>query len=90
MIKLGVYLESSPEGGGTYQYNLSILDSLSSFDSSIYIVSVFYLDRSWEKFLHHNFKKVHVNNPLFLRALGKLYKFLDKSKNGLMCSSLIY
>ena len=40
-------------------------------------MSVFYLDRSWEKFLHHNFKKVHVNNPLFLRALGKLYKFLD-------------
>ena len=90
MTKLGVYLESSPEGGGTYQYNLSILDSLSTFDSSFYIVYVFYLDRSWEKILHNNFKKVHVKNPLFFRALGKLYKFLDKSKNGLRRSSMIF
>ena len=90
MIKLGVYLESSPEGGGTYQYNLSILDSLSTFDSSSYIVYVFYLDRSWEKILHNNFKKVHFKNPLFFRALGKLYKFLDKSKDGLRRSSMIF
>ena len=90
VIKLGVYLESTPQGGGTYQYNLSILDSLSSYDSSLYIVTVFYLDRGWEKILHNNFKKVHVSNPLFFRGLGKLYKFLDKSKNGLRRSSMIF
>jgi glycosyltransferase involved in cell wall biosynthesis len=83
MIHIGVYLASEPYGGGTYQYNLSVIHALESFDKSEYKITSFFHDEEWIKILPKEFNKVTTGRPLILRALGKIYKIIDRTPESL-------
>ncbi len=82
MKKIGVYLASEPFGGGTYQYNLSIIHALDSFDQSQYKITVFCHSEKWAEIVPKRFEKIIVARPLVLRILGRVYKMIDRSAEG--------
>jgi glycosyltransferase involved in cell wall biosynthesis len=82
MKYIGIYLASEPYGGGTYQYNLSILHALESLDDSQYVITAFYHDIEWEKIIPIKFEKIQANRPIVLRILGRVYKMIDRSAEG--------
>ena len=82
MEKVGVYLASEPFGGGTYQYNLSIIHALDSFDQSKYKITVFCHSEKWADIAPKRFEKIIVARPLILRILGRVYKMIDRSAEG--------
>lgn len=73
MVKLGIYLSGSPQCGGTYSYNKTILDSLICFIKKTpnCELVVYYLDRYWEDYLLENqVNKVLVKNDIFSRIIS--------------------
>lgn len=82
MKKLGLYLASEPFGGGTYQYNLSIIHALDSFDQSQYNITIFCHSEKWADIVPKRFEKIIVARPLVLRILGRFYKMIDRSAEG--------
>lgn len=82
MKKLGLYLASEPFGGGTYQYNLSIIHALDSFDQSQYNITIFCHSEKWADIVPKRFEKIIVERPLILRILGRFYKMIDRSAEG--------
>lgn len=82
MIHIGIYLASEPYGGGTYQYNLSVIHALESFDKRKYKITAFYHNEDWNKVIPKSFNKVTSGRPLILRAMGRIYKIIDRSAEG--------
>lgn len=82
MKYIGIYLASEPYGGGTYQYNLSILHALESLDDSQYTVIAFFHSHEWEKIIPTGFEKIKANRPFILRVFGRVYKMIDHSPEG--------
>lgn len=82
MINIGIYLATDPFGGGTYQYNLSIIKALDSLDKQKYQITAFCHAEDWKKLVPADFKTIISGRPIFLRVLGRLYKMLDTSAEG--------
>ena len=54
MKKIGVFLDSEPYNGGTFQYNQSILDALNALnalDKNNYKIFVLYKKEIWGEYL---------------------------------------
>lgn len=82
MIHIGIYLASEPYGGGTYQYNLSVIHALESFDKNKYKITAFFHDEKWIEITPKEFAKVTAGRPLILRAFGRIYKMIDRTPEG--------
>lgn len=82
MINIGIYLASEPSSGGTYQYNLSIISALNSFDKSKFKITAFCHHEDWKKQIPESFELVVVERSIVLRALGRIYKIFDRSTEG--------
>lgn len=83
MKKIGIYLSISPSYGGTYQYSLSIIDAISRFDRKKYSVSSFVNDKGWLPFLPEHFQKCCMEISPTRWFMGKIYRRLDKSAEGM-------
>ena len=84
MRKIGVYLSAEPYFGGTYQYNLSIIDALAYLDREKYEIFAFYYDESWEPIIPNYFLKVRSKKPSILhRIASKFYRLIDSGDEGL-------
>jgi len=83
MIHIGIYLASEPYGGGTYQYNLSVVHALESLDKTKYKTTAFYHNEDWNKTIPNSFNRVISGRPLALRALGRIYKMTNTTAEGL-------
>ncbi len=60
MKKIRLLLSCTPEYGGTYQYNLNILDAVASFPLEQFEVVIHYMHQFWEKELKsYSCMKVH-------------------------------
>lgn len=80
--KIGLYLATEPFHGGTYQYTLSIIKALTSFNPAEFSITVFYHESEWEKIFPDNFIKVKVERSFIRKLLSNLYKKIDRSING--------
>lgn len=82
MIRVGIYLVCEPYSGGVYQYSLSILSSLESYDKTKYKVTVFIHNEDWIKHLPNNFDIVLTSRTLVSKLFGRLYPLLDRYLGG--------
>ena len=79
---IGLYLSAKPLAGGEYQYTLSIIKALDSFDVESFSITTFYYDHEWEKILPEKFNKKYYKKNIIRRVLSKIYRSLDKSLQG--------
>jgi glycosyltransferase involved in cell wall biosynthesis len=82
IISIGLYLNTKPSKGGTYQYTLSIIKALNSFVGESFSVTVFYHNNAWEKILPGKFLKVYYHKSIIRKGLSKFYKSIDRSSKG--------
>ena len=76
MKNIGVYLNSEPFGGGTYQYNLSIIEALSFLNQKEYSVDTFSHSKKWKKILPKHFNNYVVTKPIILRLFWKFFRLI--------------
>ncbi len=63
MIKIGIYLNSMPYTGGTFQYNQSILEALDNLNKTKYRVYAVYRKEIWENCLNkYDFENVYLQD----------------------------
>lgn len=71
MKRIGVFLDSRP-GGGSFQYNLSILDALAALPRDEYGWSILYTQPEWEPYLReYQAPARHLSRGLISRAIGR-------------------
>lgn len=70
-MKAGIFLNSSPDGGGTYQYNLSVIRALESLPEQVQITA-FVTSDGWQ--LPDRFQKILVPLSRIERAAGRLLR----------------
>lgn len=74
MKKIGVYLNVEPYGGGTFQYNQSILDALASLSPSEYKIIALYHSELWEKYLaKYNFEQKCIPHYRWRNIVGRVF-----------------
>lgn len=75
MKKIGIYLDSSPSCGGTYQYNRFVVDALSEMTHSDYKIIAFYGEPHWNKYLaEKNIEAKYVPSSTVSRLLTGLWR----------------
>jgi hypothetical protein len=69
--KIGLFLEYAPSGGGTFQYNQSVLDALAALPPERFSVVVAYTYDVWLEYLKaYDVKTVLVPRGFWSRAVG--------------------
>lgn len=69
--KIGLFLESRPSGGGTFQYNQIMIDAVSSLPPDRFSVVVGYTSELWLEYLRgHDVTTVPITRGYWGRALG--------------------
>ncbi|MDB5037068.1 MAG: mannosyltransferase [Bacteriovoracaceae bacterium] len=72
--KIGVLLDFPPSGGGTFQYNQSILDALAALPHAQFKIFVVYTSELWiEKLKAYDFSKIYVRKNFTGKALWKIW-----------------
>jgi glycosyltransferase involved in cell wall biosynthesis len=80
--RIGIYLFTKPEEGGTYQYTLTMIKALASPEFEKYNITAFYHDEKWNEILPGKYTKVRYQRSLLRRLLSKTYKSIDRSIDG--------
>lgn len=71
MKKIGLFLESEPSGGGTFQYNQIMLDAVATMPPDRYSAVIVYTSDRWLKYLEaYDVPTVLVSRGFWGRALG--------------------
>ena len=88
MKTIGLYLSTSPQSGGSFQYCLSTIKNIKKLDKKKYKIKVFANNKLWKKYLSKNFKIIELKKNSFfdncLNYLGLLIyskKFFKKICN---------
>lgn len=68
--KIGVYLGTDPHAGGTFQYDLTVLEALAALPPNEYAVTALYTNALWEPFLAGAFRRLFVPRGLRDRLAG--------------------
>jgi glycosyltransferase involved in cell wall biosynthesis len=61
MKKVVLLLESDPNGGGAFQYSLSILDAVCSFPKTDYEIVVLYTNDVWKTYIGKHIRKIKLH-----------------------------
>ena len=79
VTKLGVFLDSKPHGGGTYQYSQAILESLSSIGNQSYKVIAKYTDNAWNEELkkYSSIESSRIANLTVGKYIGKILRHMS-------------
>lgn len=91
---IGLFLTRTPQQGGAFQYSLSIIKGLASFNSEKYKIKAFYQCEEWGKYIPDSFERIYYKRPLVNQAFSWIYKRLDTSRNGykrfpILCNPII-
>ncbi len=77
MKKIGLYLVASPDDGGTFQHNQSVLEAVASLPTDRYEVVVGYELPVWRNYISkHNLSSFSVRKTLFSRVLQRMWRVL--------------
>ena len=74
MKKIGLYLSVGPRSGGSFQYCLSVIKYLHSFDSKNYKIKAFIFDDLWKNKLNKNIDLIKLDK---ISILGKFLNFIS-------------
>ena len=75
MKRIGLFLGAQPCSGGTFQYNLSMLDAVASLPKKQFQVVVAYLNPLWRDYLKpYSMEEIKLPFSLPVRAWGKLLR----------------
>ena len=64
-----VFLSMLPSDGGKFQYSLSILHSLASFNVDELAITAAYLDKTWEQYVPSHMDGIQVVNPNLINRI---------------------
>lgn len=78
MKHIGIYLATEQNGGGTYQYNLSIIHALKDLDKNEYKLTAFFHNEDWTKHLSDDFNLVFKKRSLSRRIFNRTYRMIDR------------
>jgi glycosyltransferase involved in cell wall biosynthesis len=81
MKRIGVYLAAEPTGGGTFQYNLSIIQALKDLNKNQYEITAFIHNKEWLNYLPSDFNIFFKKKAVFKKFLNKIYRLLNRSDN---------
>ena len=71
MKKIGIFLDSEPYSGGTFQYNQTMIDALAALPSDRFSTVAGYTSERWLAYLSdYNFRTVHISCGYWGRAFG--------------------
>jgi len=71
MKKIGLFLDSRPSGGGTFQYNQIMLDALDALPAGKFSVVIGYTSAHWLEYMKaYDLKTVFIPSGFWGRALG--------------------
>ncbi len=77
LAKIGLYIESLPQGGGTFQYSLSMLEAVSYLPKERFSVVVGYTSKLWLPYLErHGVNAVFVQKGFWGRAFCLAWSLL--------------
>lgn len=77
MKKIGLFLESEPFGGGTFQYNQALLYAVSTLPKDKFSVVIVYTSESWLKLLAaYDLKTIFVDKGFWGRASAYIWIIL--------------
>jgi glycosyltransferase involved in cell wall biosynthesis len=78
--KIGVYLGCRPDGGGTFQYNLTILNALEDLKlrHGFHVVA-FISNKLWFEYVPNSFEIIYVEKSLFVRFFDSILRNLFKN-----------
>ncbi len=79
MINVGIYLATEQNGGGTYQYNLSVICALKALDKKEYKLTAFFHSGNWNKHLSDDFTLVGRRRSLLHKISGRLFTMVNKN-----------
>ena len=71
-IRIGLFLNSNQTSGGTFQYNLTILNSLKKLDPDIYQIVLIYTNKYWENYATQHTLLFKVNLGITFRIFAKI------------------
>src|SRR3990172_4364321 len=77
MKKIGLFLETAPHGGGTFQYNQMMLGAVASLPSDQFSVVVGYASELWSDYLtSYKLRTMPVPRGFWGRAIGLAWTLL--------------
>ena len=79
MKHIGIYLAVEQNGGGTYQYNLSVIHALRDLDKNEYKLTAFFHNQDLIKHLSGDFSIVFKKKSIVRRFFNKLYRMIDRT-----------
>lgn len=79
MINVGIYLATEQNGGGTYQYNLSVICALKALDKKEYKLTAFFHSGNWSKHLSDDFTLVGRRRSVLHKISGRLFTMVNKN-----------
>ncbi len=75
--KIGLFLGGNPTAGGTFQYNISMLEAVAALPQNHFSVVVGYKTKLWRTYLaDYNIKQVFLPTGFWERVIGKTWGFL--------------
>lgn len=81
MKRIGLFLNSPPHDGGTYQYNQVILEAITALDKNKYKIIVVYTNDLWERYLaqYDNICAVFICKTYYSRKMWYLARKIGLS-----------
>ncbi len=79
MKKIGLFLDYEPLGGGTFQYNQTMVEAVSNLPATQFEVIVGYTSKLWKSYLmeYPSLQTIYVEKSFWSRAIGKIWKELN-------------
>ena len=78
MKKIGLFIDALPHTGGTFQYNLCMLEAVANLPRDRFDVVVAYTSPQWLEFFQgHDIETKYVNYPFAARVCGIVLNLLD-------------
>lgn len=80
--KIGLFLGSKPNWGGTFQYNQTILNALFALPKTQYDIVIIYTYKEWMDYLaKDNCNRIFISNFFYQKVISDAFNFLDISVN---------
>ncbi len=84
---IGLFLDGEPKGGGTFQYNLSMLKALVSLDAREFRVIIYFRDKGWASEVPVHLESVYISERFYVRYIRFLLSKVDRSRKLLQLTS---
>lgn len=71
--RFGIFLDFQPDGGGTFQYALTLIESLSLLNQTQFEIVAAYTDKNWTQYLPKHFIQVFLKKTPRMNLLWRIW-----------------